>query len=197
MTIDCLESLLATDWPADRMEIVMVDNGSLDDVVERVRAELPQVRVLEPLANLGFAGGCNLGIRAPGEFDHIALVNNDATVEPGWLRPLVDAVEAAPDVGAACPKMLFDGRFVEAEIEVPDARPSIVDPRTLGVRLIGARIDGRARRRAAVVRRGLVRGRAADSRARGEELARWSWRRGRVRVRVDDADMPQRARAAP
>ena len=41
MTIDCLESLLATDWPADRLEIVMVDNGSLDDVVERVRAELP------------------------------------------------------------------------------------------------------------------------------------------------------------
>jgi hypothetical protein len=75
MTIDCLESLLATDYPADRLDIVMVDNGSLDDVVERVAVELPSVRVIEPLANTGFAGGCNLGIRAPGEFDLVALVN--------------------------------------------------------------------------------------------------------------------------
>ena len=94
MTIDCLESLLATDYPADRLEIVMVDNGSLDDVVERVAVELPSVRVIEPLANTGFAGGCNLGIRAPGEFDLVALVNNDATVASDWLRPLVDALAA-------------------------------------------------------------------------------------------------------
>ena len=64
MTIGCLQSLLATDWPDDQLEIVMVDNGSLDDVVERVRVELPQVRIVEPLANTGFAAGCNLGIRA-------------------------------------------------------------------------------------------------------------------------------------
>ena len=42
MTIDCLQSLLATDWPADRLEVVLVDNGSLDDVVDRVRVELPR-----------------------------------------------------------------------------------------------------------------------------------------------------------
>ena len=56
MTIDCLESLLATDWPSDALEIVLVDNGSLDDVVEQVRSHYPTVRILEPLANLGFAG---------------------------------------------------------------------------------------------------------------------------------------------
>ncbi len=66
MTMDCLRSLLATDWPADRLEIVMVDNGSLDDVVERVAAEMPDVRIIEPLANTGFAGGCNLGIERAG-----------------------------------------------------------------------------------------------------------------------------------
>ena len=37
MTIDCIESLLRTKWPADRLEIVMVDNGSLDDVSHRVK----------------------------------------------------------------------------------------------------------------------------------------------------------------
>ena len=61
MTLDCIESLVKTDWPRDRYEIVMVDNGSLDDVTERVRAQYQDVHILEPLRNLGFAGGCNLG----------------------------------------------------------------------------------------------------------------------------------------
>ena len=47
---------------------------------------------MEPLANLGFAGGCNLGIGDPaaGAYDFVALLNNDAIPEPGWLAPLVD-----------------------------------------------------------------------------------------------------------
>ena len=36
MTLECLDSILASDWPSDRLDVVMVDNGSLDDVVERV-----------------------------------------------------------------------------------------------------------------------------------------------------------------
>ena len=62
MTLDCLRSVIASNWPTDRREIVLVDNGSLDDVVDRVEAELPEVRLLEPMRNLGFSGGCNLGI---------------------------------------------------------------------------------------------------------------------------------------
>src|SRR4051812_16642640 len=41
MTLECLDSVLATEWPADRLEIVLVDNGSLDDVAERVRRDYP------------------------------------------------------------------------------------------------------------------------------------------------------------
>ncbi len=188
MTIDCLESLLATDWPADRLEVVMVDNGSLDDVVDRVRVELPHVRVIEPLANTGFARGCNLGIRASGGFDYVALVNNDATVDPGWLRPLVAAMGSPDRVGAVCPKMLFEGRYVEAEVDVPDAQRIGADPRTLGVRLIGARIDGERDDGRLSFDEGWF-GPEPPSRTLGEELARWSWRHGRVRVRVDD-DLP-------
>jgi len=105
MTIDCLESLLATEWPAEALEIVMVDNGSLDDVTDRVRRTMPRVRILEPLANLGFAGGCNLGLRAPAvggfEPDLFALVNNDATVAPGWLLPVNAADSARPDTSSS------------------------------------------------------------------------------------------------
>jgi GT2 family glycosyltransferase len=113
-------------------------------------------------------------------------VNNDATVDPGWLRPLVAALEPRGDrVGAVCPKMLFDGRYVEARLDVPDAARIGTDPRTLGVRLIGARIDGRRDDRRLAFDEGWF-GDEPPSRPAGEEIARWSWRRGRLRVRVDD-----------
>jgi GT2 family glycosyltransferase len=109
LTIDCLRSLVATRWRADRLEVVLVDNASSDGIVARVRAELPVVAVIESGDNLGFAGGCNLGLRNRARIDYIALVNNDATVEPGWLTPLVEAMEQDPSLGAACPKVLYAG----------------------------------------------------------------------------------------
>lgn len=202
MTIDCLVSLLATDYPADRFEIVMVDNGSLDDVVERVRAELPAVRIIESLHNTGFAGGCNLGIRAEGDFDHIALVNNDATVDPGWLRPLVAALESGeippgtrpghaaaslPDrLGAVCPKILFEGRHQELSVTVPDAGRIGRDPRTLGVRVSGVRLDGERADHRLQFDEGFnpPEGPHAPD---AEEMAIWSTASGRLRVRADDA----------
>lgn len=124
MTLDCLDSLLASEWPADRLEIVLVDNGSLDDVAARVTTQYPTVRLLEPLANLGFAGGCNLGMRAPGHYDLVALVNNDATVRPDWLAPLVATVTSADGVGAACAKMLFADRFLGIDFAVATPTPT-------------------------------------------------------------------------
>jgi GT2 family glycosyltransferase len=186
MTIDCIESILATEYPAGRLEVVMVDNGSLDDVVERVRRELPTVRVLEPLANTGFAGGCNLGIRAPGEFDVLALVNNDAEVDPGWLWPLVRTLTHAQDVGAACPKILFADRFQEVLVEVPDAARIGSDPRLLGVRLSGVRFDGERDDSRVEFDEGFHLPEAPHRRD-GEEIARWSIRRGAIRLRVTDA----------
>ena len=126
MTLDCLRSLDAVEWPKDRLEIVMVDNASVDGIVDRVRSQFPHVRVIEPFANLGFSGGCNVGIRAPGAWDYVALINNDATVEPDWLAPLVETLESDPHIGAGSPKMLFDGRFrglrIDADTDEPNAR---------------------------------------------------------------------------
>ncbi len=185
MTIDCLDSLLATDWPSDRLQIVLVDNGSLDDVAARVRADYPQVRLLEPLANLGFAGGCNLGMRLPGEHQFVALVNNDATVDPGWLRPLVAAVQSAPDIGAGSSKMLFADRYLGIDVTVPDA--AVInrnDPRPLGVRLSGVRIDGvRADRRVSFDE--SFYGPELPDAEFDEEIARWSRERGSIQIAIE------------
>lgn len=185
MTLDCVDSLLQTDYPTDRFEIVMVDNGSLDEVVEQVRTRYPSVRVIESLENTGFAGGCNLGIRLDGSWDHIALVNNDATVDPGWLRPLVDVLQHDPLIGAACPKIVFADRFQEAVVEVADAARIGNDPRPLGIRVSGARIDGERRDDHLQFDEGFHLPEAPHA-PDGEEIAIWSNREGRVRVRVGD-----------
>ena len=146
LTLDCLGSLLATDWPAERLHVVLVDNASTDGVVARVRAEFPAVTVIESSDNRGFGAGCNLGIRAlfaTTDVEHVALVNNDATVEPGWLAPLVAALDADPELGAACPKILFAGRFRDVSIHAAPFRRGRGDGRELGVVLHGVRVDGR------------------------------------------------------
>jgi GT2 family glycosyltransferase len=142
LTVECLRSVVRTQWPAGQLRVVLVDNASHDGVVARVRDELPVVRVLEQASNDGFGAGCNAGIRALGDVDFVALVNNDASVEPGWLSPLVDAFRRDPGLGAACPKILFAGRFHDVELRSATARRGYGDRRDLGVFLSGARVDG-------------------------------------------------------
>ena len=93
-TLACLRSVLATEGDVP-LRVVLVDNASTDGIAARVRTELPAVTVVESPTNRGFAGGCNLGIRSLPDVRFVALVNNDATVDPGWLTPRVEALMRA------------------------------------------------------------------------------------------------------
>ncbi|MEZ5218997.1 MAG: glycosyltransferase [Ilumatobacteraceae bacterium] len=191
MTLDCVDSLRATEWPADRLEIVVVDNGSIDGIADRLRSEYPSVRVLEPFSNLGFAGGCNLGIRATGDYDYVALINNDSVVEPGWLAPLVARMRSGERIGAVSPKMLFYERYHDVTFDVPGAQRPRGDGRELGVRVSAVRIDGR---RLDEARLGTDEGFHAPeppNERLGEELARWSSSHGSLRIVARDGEVPQ------
>ncbi|WP_291887158.1 glycosyltransferase [Cellulomonas sp.] len=112
-TIVCLRSFDDVDWPADRLELVVVDNESGDGSAERIRTELPGVTVVEAGSNSGFAGGCNLGVaHATGEY--VAFINNDARPAPGWISAAVEALEADPQVAAVASKVLdWEGTHVD------------------------------------------------------------------------------------
>ena len=104
----CLPSVVATDF--DGFEIILADNASEDGSAEWVRANLPSVRLVRHPENWGFAKGNNEAVpHAHG--DLIILLNNDVEVPAGWLTPIVERFDAAPDLGAAQPKLhRFDAR---------------------------------------------------------------------------------------
>jgi GT2 family glycosyltransferase len=90
-----LQSLAEVDYPRDRLELHLVDNGAGDGSLaaarlemERLGAALPEVVIHEPGANLGFAAGNNLALRAAIErgVDYCFLLNPDATFEAGALE---------------------------------------------------------------------------------------------------------------
>lgn len=139
LTLECLRSLVATDWPAEALEIVLVDNASPEPVTATVAEELPSVRVIESSQNRGFAGGNNAALADLNEIEYVALVNNDVTVQPEWLKPLIAELETNRTVGAVMPKVLLADRFTPLTFSSPLRCRSWLDRRLVGVRLSGAR----------------------------------------------------------
>lgn len=95
-TVACLASLQRQDY--SNFNLLVVDNGSTDGSVFQINKAMPSVELLQTGINLGFGGGCNVGIRhalAHGA-DYVWLINSDATVDPGALSALVRVAEKNP-----------------------------------------------------------------------------------------------------
>ena len=92
--------------------VICVDNASSDGTVEAVRAEFPDVEVVETGANLGFAGGNNAGIRHA--LDHgarwVVLLNNDAELAADAVDAFERASRERPRAGVLGGKLLFADR---------------------------------------------------------------------------------------
>ncbi len=86
--------------------LVVVDNASSDNSVERLRARHADVEIVTAGANLGFAAANNLAVRGAGGARWIALVNPDAFPEAGWLHTLVDAARAHPEFASFASRTL-------------------------------------------------------------------------------------------
>lgn len=100
---DSLRSLLALDYPADKLELVAVNDGSTDETLVRMLAvaeESPRVRVIDLGSNCGKRAAMAVGMRAT-DAEIIAFVDSDSSVEPDALRRLVQGF-ADPRVGAIC-----------------------------------------------------------------------------------------------
>lgn len=105
---DCLSSLERQTF-AD-FDAVVVDNGSTDTSLDLLAQDYPWAKVIPLSQNLGFAGGCNTGIKETGS-EIVVILNNDTEVEPEWLAELLATLGAHPEAGMATPKVrLWDDR---------------------------------------------------------------------------------------
>lgn len=95
------ESILASNYPGDKLEIIFVDNGSTDGSVEFVKGMFTndaRLKIIQNTANLGWSPANNQGMRiAKGEI--IVCVSNDMIVETNWIKEIAKVMKADKHIG--------------------------------------------------------------------------------------------------
>jgi len=118
---ECLRSIHQGTHSTD-FEVLVSDNGSTDGSVEFIRQNYPVVRVLENHANLGFAKGNNVGIRASSA-DYVLILNPDTIIHDGAFDRLVQFAEKHPEAGAfGCRVLNLDGTYQASARLFPTVR---------------------------------------------------------------------------
>ena len=109
LTLQCLESLSHILY--SNYKIVIVDNGSTDGSVQRIRDLYDSmVDVVSLSNNEGFASGNNIGVNyAIKKYDpkYILLLNNDTVVTENFLTKMVDTAESSESTSVVVPKIMF------------------------------------------------------------------------------------------
>ena len=109
----CFSSLQQLEYPADKLELVLVDNNSSDGSVEFMRTRFPGVKIVHHPQNYGFSKGNNLGAeQARGQL--VAFLNNDMRVDRRWLIELAQPLLRDPDIICAGSKILsWNGKYID------------------------------------------------------------------------------------
>jgi len=132
--MNCLKSIVEGTTRTD-FEVIVTDNGSSDGSVERIRAEFPQVRIVENGANLGFSKGNNCGIRET-KGDYVLILNPDTIIHAGSLDRWIEFAGRHPECGAyGCKVLNPDGTFQGTARPFPTVRRAIIA--AFGLRALG------------------------------------------------------------
>ncbi len=116
----CLQSVLTQTYPA--AEVIVIDNASTDESPAIVKQKFPGVALLPAGANLGFAGGMNLGIKnSRGEL--VLLLNPDVVLDKDFLGAMVEALESDPTVGSVSGKVY---KLDESEAHLLDTTGHVI-----------------------------------------------------------------------
>ena len=86
------------------VEVCVADNGSTDESVVWLQTYCPDVRLIVLGKNYGFADGYNMALQQV-EAEYVVLLNSDVEVTPHWLDPLMEYMDAHPEVAACQPKI--------------------------------------------------------------------------------------------
>ncbi|MEA2060122.1 MAG: glycosyltransferase family 2 protein [Thermodesulfobacteriota bacterium] len=103
---DLFSSLESVDYPRDKLEIIVFDNGSIDNSCDVIKSDCPGATILKSDHNIGFARPHKIAAEeATG--DVLAFLNNDMKVDPRWIKEGVAHLNRAEGVVCASSK-IFD-----------------------------------------------------------------------------------------
>jgi len=130
---DCLLSLRGQTFRD--FEVVLVDNGSVDNSISVAASVFPQARCVVLAENVGFAKGSNIGIRQS-DGEYVVLLNNDTQAEPTFLEELVGTAVDDAQVGMVAPKILdfFDRQRIDSAGGLVMSRDALAQGRGRGER---------------------------------------------------------------
>ena len=100
-----LPSVVATEY--EDHTVVYVDNASVDDSVEMVKADFPSIKILRLYQNHGFTSGYAHSLPFI-DAEYYVLINSDVRVETDWLGHLMEVIESDDGIGACQPKLLHE-----------------------------------------------------------------------------------------
>src|SRR5690349_6235003 len=98
-----IQAVIEQDYPLD--QIVVVDNGSIDEDVQQIQRMFPDVEVIELKTNRGLSFASNIGLRAITS-DLVLLVDDDIYLSSGAIRMLIDAYRETGAV-LVCPRIIL------------------------------------------------------------------------------------------
>ncbi|MDW8036209.1 MAG: glycosyltransferase, partial [Candidatus Korarchaeum sp.] len=120
IVLKSLEAIVDMDYPKDKYELIVVDNGSVDGSFECIVKFLEgkgtlRSKIVRLNRNLGFTGGANVGFSARDpESKYIVLLNNDAIPMKHSLTTMVEYAEKYDKVAALNGVILqYDGRLID------------------------------------------------------------------------------------
>lgn len=104
-TVKMIESVILN--LKQSFEIIVVDNGSVNDETLQLKEKYPFVKAIRSSKNLGFAGGNNLGYRySTGK--HLLFLNNDTIIKDDSVQFLLESIKKNSQIAGGSPKILFN-----------------------------------------------------------------------------------------
>lgn len=139
---ECLTSIYAQTRGID-FEVIVVDNASSDGQARSLKAEFPQVTLIESDHNLGFAGANNLGFKCSSG-EHILFLNPDTKVVGPAITAMVDQLRLLPDAGIVGCKLLNSDLSIQTTCiqRFPTISNQMLDIEALRLRLPHLRFWG-------------------------------------------------------
>ena len=106
LSCKCLNAINNLSYPRDKVEIIVVDNGSTDGSIHKIKSQFPNVKLIKNSKNLGFAKAINQAVKTS-NCKIIFVTNNDVIIDRNCLFQLTNYLQKHKNVGVVGPKVLL------------------------------------------------------------------------------------------